>query len=236
VTPRRDSRWLGFAVAFALTGVAALGLGSWQLLRGARSARQLAEAQAQPPVPLAEALAADDSLASRRVVAEGHLLAEQSVLLDGQVRQGERGVHLLTPLALDGREKLVLVDRGFLSEREAEGFLANDAPDDPVFLEGVLLPLEEPAPTPPDDAGGGAPRTHWQRIELDALERQLGQPLEPVLLVRAATEAENAPPYAESPRSERRASHAPGARVSFALALLAFALGLFALRRGRAGN
>ena len=82
-----------------------LALGFWQLDR----ARQKTEWQATfaarsglPPVPLTEVNVADAAHRYRRVVASGRYDGAHQVLLDNQVRAGQPGYHVLTPLRLDG--------------------------------------------------------------------------------------------------------------------------------------
>ena len=132
-TARRDSRG-AFRPALSATlavlvGVPILcGLGVWQVTRGLEKARLLdAAATGQALVPMdVDATTAMQAIASHRVVrVQGVFLADRQGLLDNQVRDGQVGYDILTPLRIGGRDELILVDRGWL----ARGARREDVPD-----------------------------------------------------------------------------------------------------------
>ncbi|MBA2564717.1 MAG: SURF1 family protein [Gemmatimonadetes bacterium] len=102
-------------------------LGVWQLDRAAQ--RQAANARvasllAQPflqvgPADLRNAAAAK-RLAWRRAAAEGRYAAEGEVVIPGRAYKGSPGVHLLTPLLLEGGGGVsILVNRGWVPSPDA---------------------------------------------------------------------------------------------------------------------
>jgi cytochrome oxidase assembly protein ShyY1 len=113
------------AVAVALPVL--LGLGVWQLERGQEKARLLVQAaavQAQPPLDLGRAGSVDLIDDHRPVTVQGVFLGERQGLLDNQVRDGQVGYDVLTPLRVEGLTEVLLVDRGWL----ARGARRSDVP------------------------------------------------------------------------------------------------------------
>lgn len=118
-----------------------LALGFWQLER----ARQKAEWQAafaarsiQPTLPLAEVDVADPANRYRRVSVTGHYDAAHHLLLDNQLRAGQPGYHVLTPLRLAAGDA-ILVNRGWIAlgaSRQAAPELTT--PTDRVTVQGWL--------------------------------------------------------------------------------------------------
>jgi surfeit locus 1 family protein len=236
VNPETTGPRVGFAAALLAAALITAALGVWQVGRNAEKQAWIEAMRArlaQPAVEVSVALADPDAYAFRRVTAEGELHNEQSVLLDHESRGVHEGVHLLTPLALEGREKLLLVDRGFLSLAEAEDFLAQDAAQGRTrgSLEGVLRALP-PDALPPSDEPPPSRLIHWNRIHRAALERQLGAPLESALLVRAP-QAGVASPIAELPEPASRVDHVQYALTWFAIAAIAVAISARELWRAR---
>ena len=227
----------GLAAALLGAALVTAALGVWQVERNGEKQAWIEAMRArlaEPPASVSEALADPDAYAFRRVTAEGELHNEQSVLLDHESRGVHEGVHVLTPLAIAGREKLLLVDRGFLSVNEAEQFLEHDVATPPgtTTVEGVLRPLPPEEPLPPGDVAPAHPLVHWNRIHRAALERQLGEPLEAALLVRAP-QAGIESPIAELPEPASRVDHVQYALTWFAIAAIAVAISARELWRAR---
>jgi len=236
VNPEPAPPRIGLAAVLLGAALLTTALGIWQVRRNGEKQAWIEAMRArlaEPAVEVASALADPEAFAFRRVTAEGELRTAQSVLLDHQSRGVHEGVHLLTPLALAGREKLLLVDRGFLSLNEAEEFLRGDpaAADPQTRIEGVLRPLAQ-EPLAEGDEAPPARLVHWNRIHLAALERQLGESLEPALLVRAP-EAGIESPIAELPEPASRVDHVQYAITWFAIAAIAVAIAGRELWRGR---
>jgi surfeit locus 1 family protein len=236
VNPELAKPRIGLVAVLLGAALMTIGLGIWQVRRNVEKQAWIEAMRArlaQPAVDVATALADPDAFAFRRVSAQGELRTEQSVLLDHQSRGVHEGVHLLTPLALTGRAKLLLVDRGFLSLREAEEFLRGDSAgaSPPTRIEGVLRPLVQ-EPLPEGEAAPTSRLLHWNRIHVAALERQIGESLEPALLVRAPEPGVESP-IAELPEPASRVDHVQYAVTWFAIAAVAVAIAGRELWRGR---
>ncbi|MDG4549263.1 MAG: SURF1 family protein [Candidatus Contendobacter sp.] len=164
-----------------------LTLGFWQLDR----ARQKAELQAafadqsrQPPASLAEVNPDDPANRYRRVVAVGRYDREHQLLLDNQVRDGQAGYHVLTPLRLTPGSA-ILVNRGWLPL----GGSRQELPDVAVTAEPITVVGWLAQPTSPGlrlgDAGGSDSR--WPRVipyvDYDRLAALLGYPLWPTVIL-----------------------------------------------------
>lgn len=95
-----------------------LALGQWQWNKAERevAARALRDARAAAPAqPFPATLLRDaEALRDRQVHLEGEYLVRRQILLDNQVRRGQAGVNVLTPLQPADGGPLVLVDRGWL--------------------------------------------------------------------------------------------------------------------------
>lgn len=134
--PRQRHRfWLLTLLAVLAVGVT-LSLGRWQLSRAAEKERYKAsvEARGQEASLAASALLVsekDDDLIHRHIEVRGHWLADKTVFLDNRQMNAKPGFYVLTPLQLEGRSEVVLVQRGWV----ARNFIDRAA----------LPPIESPA-------------------------------------------------------------------------------------------
>jgi len=115
----RPLRFALVTLATALTLAATVSLGRWQLSRAAQKIALQAEIEAQklrPPLDQDEFLALGDpaSVLHRPVRLRGLWLAPQTVYLDNRQMHGLTGFYVLTPFALEGSERTVLVQRGWI--------------------------------------------------------------------------------------------------------------------------
>ena len=97
-------------------------LGIWQLQRlGERRARNAAVSArlAAPPVSLNQLPGDPTAARYRRVRLTGTLDFDHEIVLIGRSRQGAPGVHIVTPLRLDGSDRAVLVNRGWVYAPDA---------------------------------------------------------------------------------------------------------------------
>ncbi|MCX7859830.1 SURF1 family protein [Chloroflexus sp.] len=162
-------------------------LGFWQLdrleQRRAANAARLA-ALAQPAIPLTPDT--DPAIViGRRVVVSGVFRNEEGVVLRGRRSDnGVDGVHLLTPLQIEGSEQAVLVDRGWIPS--AQGATTAYAVTRPVTIEGIA---RAPQLRPDSPLAGrdlplpGETRIQaWLRVDVPAIQRQVGAPLLPLFI------------------------------------------------------
>jgi surfeit locus 1 family protein len=122
-----------------------IGLGTWQLRRLAWKEgilREIAEAEAGPAAPLVDAAAP-----YAKVATHGRFLTDRVALYGSEARPTQAGVelgaHQIVPLALDGRDAAVLVDRGWLPTTHAPAIAV---PTSDVAVEGYVRPPETRGP------------------------------------------------------------------------------------------
>ena len=221
-------RWLP-VVALGGAALVCVLLGNWQLRRLEEKRGWIEMMQGrleQPPAELERALEAPDAFAFRRVRARGQWVTGQTILL--RHRGAAPGPRLVTPLRLGGERSLVLVDRGFVPPGIADGFVRGESPGQTAMVEGVLLRLTEiPLAAPP-----GERRLLWNRLHPAALEHQLGEPMERVLLVRTP-DGSGDYPRGDTPRPLSRVNHLYYAITWYSSALVAAVVGIGLSRRRR---
>ncbi|MGH2686853.1 MAG: SURF1 family protein [Actinomycetota bacterium] len=138
-------RWLVGTVLVLVVAAVCVRLGFWQLdrldqrrERNALVAARAAEEGGTLPVDPDEAL-------YRRVTVSGMYESDDEIIQGGRALGGRPGEHVLTPLAIDGGE-VVLVNRGWLPNSGARSDRAPaDAspPAGAVTVTGVVLPSTE---------------------------------------------------------------------------------------------
>ena len=195
-------------------------LGFWQLARhderrdlNAAVAARLAAA----PIEAAGALEDTTDLVFRVAAVGGTWDTDRSIILPGRSYRGVPGVHLVTPLLLDGRDDAVLVNRGWVPAADAATIDILDF-DEPgrVALRGLVLPfpgaaesLAQRAPRPGRETPGF--RRVWFIVDEDALRAQFPYRLLPALL-QALPEADGVAAAAYGRGTGLGAGPGPGRR------------------------
>jgi surfeit locus 1 family protein len=168
----------------ALAAVAAtVSLGQWQQGRAEYKtalAEQYEARGAEPAILLPPEKVDPAALEFRHVLARGEFLKDRGFLLDNQVFKGVAGYHVITPLRIDGSAVAVLVDRGWV----AAGRSRSDPPavrTDPGIrsVEGIAAVPNSRFVELREETRDGPFR---QNIVLDRLERELGIPLQPIVI------------------------------------------------------
>jgi surfeit locus 1 family protein len=95
-----------------------IALGFWQLDRAGQK-RDFLDRQKQgmaaPPLQLTASASEDkEALRYRKAAANGHYDSAHQILIDNQVVEGKAGYFVLTPFILDGSNKAILVNRGWI--------------------------------------------------------------------------------------------------------------------------
>lgn len=222
-------RWL-LATILVAAGVALCArLGIWQLdrleQRRAFNARVQAQVE-QPALQLkGEALAADlHNQEYREVEASGRYDFANQVAIRNQSWGNEPGVHLLTPLIVEGTQTAVLVDRGWIPLQDFESGEWSQF-DEPGLVEvkGILRRSQSKAdlggrsdlvPAP-----GEAPLKAWIFVNIDGISKQLPYPVLPAYLQQAPDESWTSLPYRDQPKLELT----EGPHQSYALQWFSFA-------------
>lgn len=165
----------------ALVGVAVTAsLGRWQLSRAAEKEALQAAIDTQGRLPALDAqalLAAADppALLHRQVHLRGLWLAERTVFLDNRQMRGQPGFFVLTPLALENSQTVVLVQRGWVQRNfvDRAALPAIPTPAGIVEIQGLVVP----APSRLYEFAGEDTGTIRQNLDLGAFARETGLPL-----------------------------------------------------------
>jgi len=189
-----ERRWhtpSAFAWALLLIGTTAfVSLGTWQLDR-ARQKEQLlaafADAARQPAQEFANVRDQADAQRYPHVRVRGHFLADRGYLRDEQMHEGHVGVHAIAVFAVNGEDRLLLVDRGWLPWNHAPNTLpvVPQVPEGEQELSGIYAPFP----------GGGLrigndvlnTQKTWPkltlRIDADEIAADLAKPVLPRVLL-----------------------------------------------------
>jgi len=236
----RRPRW--WAVVLTVAGVLLfVHLGQWQLHRADEKEALLRRyaAAAQEPVrefaAVAEAPPAD---AFPRVRVSGRYLADRVYLLDNPKHDQRGGVEVFVPLRPQGKERLLLVDLGFLP-----GNGTDQAPQLPPLPQGTveLNGFYQPPPGVGFEMGGDAlaGQAHWPKttiyVDLAQVAKDLGATLYPRVLAVEAEPAsiymrEHTPDFSAMPPARHRAY----AFQWFTFAVVAVVMFLFLHRKRKA--
>lgn len=244
-------------LAFIAAGVC-VRLGFWQLDRlewRVEHNRVVSERLALPPLPVTSAALDTTGLAYRRVELRGAFDDARTFVLAGRAHQGMPGVHLITPLRLEGGGGVVLVNRGWLRAPDAatvhlepsrvDGtvrltglavpFFAKRASDDGERRDRSSAPIRVDHPGPDDRA---APV--WFRPDDDAVRASLPYPVADFIvqaLPEDAGEGAASQPIPLEPPELDRGPHLGYAIQWFSFAAVALiGWGVVAVRRGATGT
>ncbi len=127
--------WLPTFAAIAAVAVTA-SLGRWQVHRAQEKIalqRTLIERQSLSPLFLTGQEQESDSLQFRALRVLGTFDAGKEILLDNKVEDGQAGYYVLTPLAIGGAQRYVLVNRGWVRRSDVY-----PAPPDVKLPTGVI--------------------------------------------------------------------------------------------------
>jgi surfeit locus 1 family protein len=185
-------RFWAITVAAALGIAVTLGLGAWQLSRAhAKLALQqtIEQRETKPPLSGLSLLAPHpEALLHRGVVVRGTWDAAHTVFLDNRQMRGLPGFYVVTPLKLEGSDKAVLVQRGWVQRNfeKREQLPTVQTPAGLVELTARIAP-------PParlyefKGAEGGAIR---QNLDLAAFRAETGLALLDVSVVQTGPASE----------------------------------------------
>ena len=160
----------------------------------------------------------------REAVISGQYDHERQVALRNQDWQGNLGVHLLTPLMIEGEDRAILVDRGWVPYEDfTSGNLAQYDEPGTVQIEGTIRRSQskpriggraDVLPGP-----GEPPLEAWNWTNISNISRQVPYELLPVYLVSLPEETGNQLPY----RSEHELELTEGSHLGYAFQWFIFA-------------
>jgi surfeit locus 1 family protein len=217
--------WKSLIVLLAMAVMA--GLGEWQLdrLEQRRAYNALVEAQlASAPIAIdGSPLVGDpDDLHNRKALVSGEYDYANQIALKNQSYQGQPGVYLVTPLKINGSDRAILVNRGWVPydegtpdrwgqfDESARGELRGHLQKSRTLPGGRSVPVPE------------TPQTEWFWMDIPVIGVQMPYELLPVYFDLA--------PEAGRPRNAFPARLEPvveldeGNHLGYALQWYAFAL------------
>jgi surfeit locus 1 family protein len=164
-------------------------LGAWQLSRANFKAALQAEVTAQRRLPPLEgtALGAGGPL-HRHVVLRGIWLVSHTVFLENRQMHGKPGFFVLTPLQLDGRPDVVLVQRGWAPRN----FMDRSVPPILQTPAGLVTVTGRIAPPPSKlyDFAGASAGTIRQNLDLAQFSAETRLPLLDVTVLQTGEASE----------------------------------------------
>lgn len=160
-----------------------LSLAAWQLGRAhekaeARSRLEALGRGAPTTLPATEVKVED--VLWRRVTVRGRFEPRYGVLLDNRIHQGTPGYHVLMPLAIDGGERYVLVNRGWIAgSGDRSRPPRAQTPAGVVQITGLAV---VPSRRFLELSAGTAEGSVWQNLTLDRYRQGVPIPLQPVVI------------------------------------------------------
>lgn len=170
-------------------------LGQWQSGKGQRLAAQL-EQRAQRGqlgvLPVTATLLDAQQVQDMALTVTGSYDAALQILLDNRQENGQPGVHVITPLKIDGSQTRILVNRGWIGWSQGRGVRPQVAtPAGRVQITGLAqVPSAKKFFLMPDQPQ--QPDWLWSRIDLARFETRIGHPLQPVVLQQTGGDAPDA--------------------------------------------
>lgn len=187
-------RWLLAHTAILTVAVTFILLGLWQLSRHQERSelneqgRQRFGAPAIDFDALIESSQNLQDLEFRHVEVTGEFTPDLEVLIRSQVHLGTAGFHVITPLARDDGEA-VLVNRGWVPLTMDRPPVAAAPPMGVVTIEGWVELTEERPPLGPEDPAEGELEV-LSRVDVDRIAQQLPLDVSPVYVVQAGDDDE----------------------------------------------
>ncbi len=202
-------------------------LGLWQSGKGERLAAELAQHAARAqlgPLSVGATLVDPQQLRDAPITVRGRYEPEQGVLLDNRQENGVPGVHVLTPLKIEGGETRILVNRGWIGWGQGRKTLPQVAtPQGLVQVSGIAaVPQVKNFLLMPQRAEAW-PQL-WMQLDLKRFEKQVSYPVQPVILLQDNGDATDGLVRNWQPPEDRVAKHQSYALQWFgmAVALLVF--------------
>ena len=232
-------RWIPFVVMLLLVALGVT-LAQWQQRRGdekvARAAKLEAGNQAAPLALTAAPLSPSDAQAIeyRRFTVTGHFVPAWTVYLDNRPYKGRAGLHVLTPLQIDGSSMHVLVAQGWLPRNNAERTRIPDyaTPAGTVTISGIAR-LNAGHVMELGAAPALAPHAIVQNADIAQLAQASGLALQPFIIEQTVDSTATAPASSQLPVRDWPApdlgadKHRGYAFQWYALALMAFLFFVF---------
>lgn len=223
-------RWWKTSLLVIAAVIVMIRLGLWQLdrldQRRAFNAR-VEEQLAQSALEISEENLRADlyNMEYREAIVLGEYDHDRQVVLRNQDWQGRLGVHLLTPLIVQGSDRAIMVNRGWIPYEDFEaGKLSQFDENGLVEVNGVIRRSQ----TKPRIGGradqipaeGEPPLQAWNWINVGGIAGQLPYELLPVYLQGSPEPSRNQMPY----RTQLELDLSEGSHLGYAFQWFTFAL------------
>ncbi|MBX2999309.1 MAG: SURF1 family protein [Caldilineaceae bacterium] len=215
------------------------GLGNWQLdrleQRRAHNAQLLAQLESEPlrvdGGPLPEAPTA---LVDRKAVVSGRYDYARQIAIKNQTRQGQPGAFLVTPFVIEGSDRAILVNRGWVPFREGTPERWGQFQEaEELSLTGHLQ-MSQPLPEASSTGSVDNPQLEWFRLDIDKIQPQMPYALMPVyfnVALEADRHVTTLPIRIEPATDLNEGSHLGYALQWYAFALIAGSVYIGVVRR-----
>ncbi len=210
-------------------------LGLWQAGKAQRLSAERSQyaARAQrAAVRVGATLVNPEQLRDAPITVRGHYEPAQQIFIDNRQEEGRAGVHVVTPLKIEGSETRILVNRGWIGWADGRKKLPQvSTPPGLVEVSGIAAkPVVKKFLLMPERAEAWSQL--WPVLDLKRFEGQANFPLQPVVLLQNRTDAQDALIRNWQAPEDRVAMHQSYALQWFgmALALLVF-YGVASVRR-----
>ncbi|MFC1976298.1 SURF1 family protein [Chloroflexota bacterium] len=223
-------KWLMGHLLVLAAVIVLINLGLWQLrrLEQRRALNSAILAGLNAPVTTLTGQDIDpEALHYHRVAATGTFDNNESLVIRNRPFHGLPGGRLVVPLKIEGSDRAVLVDRGWIP-------LDESTPDKrriyeetgSVFVAGIAYktqtrPDRRLIPYDPTPGPGETRLDEWFRVDIDRIQEQLPYPLLPIFIKQSPDE--NAVPDAP-PLREEEIELSEGSHLSYALQWFGFAV------------
>ena len=217
-------QWL-FAALIVVVAAVCVRLGFWQLDRLAQRRATNARIEARmaaDPFRLTGANVSLPDIEYRHVVAQGAFDPAHSIVLANRARNDEPGLHLVTPLKLEGTDQAVLVDRGWIPASDsARPAWAHYDLSGTLEITGIAR-ASRPEPgwsllADPTRGPGALPLDSWRVLNIESIQTQI-----PYRLLPMAIEV-TGDPQPGSPTPDPDIDLTDGPHLSYAVQWFSFA-------------
>lgn len=174
----------GLVPSIAAAGfiVLTLSLGNWQTRRAeekTEAARKLGEGMQGAVLSVPSSAVEPGSFERQRVSARGRFVARATFFLDNKVLRGVAGYRVFTPLAIEGGDMHVLVDRGWIAAGDRSQLPAVATPEGVLTLEGMsMIPSRRFLELAPEESSGAL----RQNLAIEREQARLGLKLQPFVI------------------------------------------------------
>jgi surfeit locus 1 family protein len=225
ITTPFKRRWLFSTVIVIIASLVMVRLGFWQLDKHNQRMAYInaAVAEVEDAPFLLTGAPEDDAYAERvyhQVEARGEFDFAREILIENKFYHDVMGFHVVTPFRIEGSDRAVLVDRGWIppeADYQSPADLTQFNDPEITRIHGIIVASEE-SKTPPE-----GPQFRWLRVDVANIAKQLPYGVLPFYVALDEPETpKSEPPFPDPPELELD----PGSHFGYAVEWFFFALAL----------